>query len=276
MRYFVDGPAANKGGNTKAVAAGDRQRQTELRWPSIAADRDSMGSKSVPEIRLPYGVDELDPSVVAHADDLNLIRCFVRGCSHFVRRPTQNRRGTACPDHGIYCPHSRNRSTYTYDDVRRNIIASPELFAQRIVGHPFKYESDRFGDARSLTLDELLDVYWDSSLQILDPAKARESHAVNYQLWRNTVFAEWMATLDGSTTKALHANLVAKQYEPMDNRFRQLVKADFHGSYVRIHWEDIGQLAIRCSPNCSSLATYLATKSANLSRAFIGLKTQLV
>jgi hypothetical protein len=142
MRYFIDGPAANKGGNIKAVAAGDRQRQTELRWPSIAADRDSMGSKSVPEIRLPYGVDELDPSVVAHADDLNLIRCFVRGCSHFVRRPTQNRRGTACPDHGIYCHHSRNRSTYTYDDVRLSVEPkADESFGSRIIARRARGEA---------------------------------------------------------------------------------------------------------------------------------------
>jgi hypothetical protein len=375
MRYFVDGPAANKGGNIKAVAAGDRQRQTELRRPSIAADRDSMGSKSVPEIRLPYGVDELDSSVVTHADDLNLIRCFVRGCSHFVRRPTQYRRGTACPDHGIYCHHSRDRSTYTYDDVRRNIIASPELFAQRIVGHPFKYESDRFGgensedalswnvfrslqeagkladvvslmtgmvhaeqprlylwgirvdddsfepwdlliaarerferhlpvkrpltepdiglhlpgkylvlieakftspnpvytrgprkDAHSLTLDELLDIYRDSSLQILDYAKARGSHSILYQLWRNTVFAEWMALRDSAQTVAAHVNLVREAGVTDDARAFDALLADTKSSHFgQVTWET---LQTRIPSDLPQLLSYLDNKTCYLAKAF--------
>jgi len=32
-----------------------------------------------------------------------------------------------------------------YAEVRRNIIASADLFAKWIVGHPFNFESDRFG-----------------------------------------------------------------------------------------------------------------------------------
>ncbi len=87
------------------------------------------------QTQLPYGVGDLDPEVVVHPDDRDLVRCYVRGCQHFVRRPTRKQRGELCPEHGIYCHHSRYGSTYSYADVRRNIIASPELFAERIVGH---------------------------------------------------------------------------------------------------------------------------------------------
>ena len=62
---------ANMGENIKTVEAGDRQRQSGLRRPSIAADRDTRGSRSVPEIRLPYGVDEL---AVTYAVSGRLVR----------------------------------------------------------------------------------------------------------------------------------------------------------------------------------------------------------
>ena len=68
-----------------------------------------------------------------------------------ARAPGAGRRfrGEVCPDHGIRCHHSTSGGTYIYKDVRRNIIASPETFARRIVGHPFKYESHRLGAERS-------------------------------------------------------------------------------------------------------------------------------
>ncbi len=44
-------------------------------------------------------------------------------------------------------------------------------------------------DAQSLTLDELLEIYHDPSLQILDYAKAKTAAQVHYQLWRNMTFS---------------------------------------------------------------------------------------
>jgi len=259
--------------------------------------------------------------------------------------------------------------------VRRNIIASPELFAQRIVGHPFKYESDRLGgensedalswnvfrslqeagklsevvslmtgmvhaehprlylwgirvdddsfepwdlliaarerfesrlpvkrpltepdiglhlpgkylvlieakftspnpvytrgprkDARSLTLDELLDIYWDSSLQILDPAKARGSHAIHYQLWRNTVFAEWMASRDSTQTVAAHVSLVREAGVTDDARAFSALLTDTKSSHFRqVTWEII---LAKIEDNLPQLGSYLANKTCHLGKAF--------
>mgnify|MGYP000147372820 CR=1 FL=1 len=41
-----------------------------------------------------------------------------------------------------------------------------------------------------LTLDELLDIYWDGELNLLNHDEANGQNRVHYQLWRNTVFAE--------------------------------------------------------------------------------------
>jgi hypothetical protein len=63
--------------------------------------------------------------------------------------PTRDTKGEFCPEHGIRCHYSSSRPTFVYEDVRRGSIASADLFATRIVGHPFKYESHRLGAARS-------------------------------------------------------------------------------------------------------------------------------
>lgn len=327
------------------------------------------------ESKLPYGVPDLDPGVVAHPDDPDRVRCYIRGCQHFVRRPTRYARGEECPDHGIYCHYSRYGATYSYRDVRRNIIASPDLFAQRIVGHPFKYESHRLGsensedalswnvfrslqeagllagvvklmtgedhpqepdlylwgirvsddsfkpwdlliaarerfesnlpvkrpltepdialhlpgkylvlieakftspnpfyergprkDAQSLTLDELLEIYWDSSLRILDLAEASSADHLHYQLWRNMVFAEWMARVDGATTNAYHVNLLRVQHvEPTAPKFLGLIRPSAIQHFQQVAWEPLARIT---NPH-EILHRYFATKSCHLSAAFI-------
>jgi ribonuclease Z len=77
----------------------------------------------------------------------------VRGCKHILRTPTRDEKGEACPIHGIRCHFSYSGATYSYADVRGNIIASPNLLATRIIGHPFKYESHRLGLAEGVTGD---------------------------------------------------------------------------------------------------------------------------
>lgn len=324
--------------------------------------------------KLPYGVPDLDPSVVVHPYDPDRVRCYVRGCQHFLRRPTRQARGELCPDHGIYCHYSRYGATYSYRDVRRNIIASPDLFAQRIVGHPFKYESHRLGsensedalswnvfrslqesgllaavaklmtgedhpqepdlylwgirvsddsfepwdlliaarerfetnlpikrpltepdialhlpgkylvlieakftspnpvyergprkDAQSLTFDELLEIYWDASLRILDVEMACSADHVHYQLWRNMVFAEWMAGLDGAATRPFHVNLLrARSVEPTPPRFLSLVRPASVEHFQQVAWEPLGRQAT--TPQM--LQKYLAMKTCHLSPAF--------
>ncbi len=63
--------------------------------------------------------------------------------------PTRHEAGEVCPEHGIRCHYSFAGTTYSYADPSNNAIASPDLLATRIIGHPFKYESHRLGSERS-------------------------------------------------------------------------------------------------------------------------------
>ncbi|MEQ9379550.1 MAG: hypothetical protein RJP95_01715, partial [Pirellulales bacterium] len=326
--------------------------------------------------QLPYGIHELVELATSVREAPRTVRCYVRGCQHELRTPTRLSPGEVCPDHGIRCHYSRNSSTYSYRDVRRNIIASKELFAQRIVRHPFKYESHRLGleksedtlswnvfrslqeagclrqlaalitgedlpyephlylwgicttedslepwdlliqarerfennlpverpqtepdialhlpgqylilieakftspntfygrgprrNPQSLTLDELLEIYHDQQLAILNHAKAAEAPRVAYQLWRNTVFAEWMAAADHPHTKAYHVNLVRSGFEQdAADEFAGLIDDNHKDRFRRLTWEQIytatpeGQLP--------KLRQYMRTKTAGLKPAF--------
>jgi hypothetical protein len=251
---------------------------------------------------LPFGTLDLDPQPYVVASPPRRVRCYVRGCKELLRPPARGYRGDVCRLHGIRCHLSTSGATYSYADVRGNIIVAPDLFATRIVGNPHKFESDRLGyeksedaltwnvfrtlqesgllhvvarlitgldiqqephlylwglsisdhtfkpwelliaarerfesnlpverpltepdialylpryylilieakftspnpfyidgprrDGCSLTKSELLEIYQDSALRMLDMEKARRAERVYYQLWRNMVFAEWMA-----------------------------------------------------------------------------------
>lgn len=98
-----------------------------------------------PSILLPYGILDLDPVVMIDPGPPLRIKCFVEACNQFLIPPTRERRGEVCPVHGIRCTRS---GTYIYSDVRQNIIVSQDLLADRIVGHPFKVETWRFGNER--------------------------------------------------------------------------------------------------------------------------------
>ncbi len=248
---------------------------------------------------LPFGTLDLDPKPQVIAGPPRRVRCYVRGCTEMLRPPGGGYKGDVCPVHGIRCHYSTSGPTYSYADVRRNIIVAADLFATRIVGNPHKFESDRidheksedaltwnvfrtlqecsllhlvaqwitgldiqqeprlylwglsvsddtFGpwdlliaarkrfesslpverpptepdialylpayylilieakftssnpfyvagprrDERSLTKNELLDIYHDLALHMLSVEKARRSERVHHQLWRNVVFAE--------------------------------------------------------------------------------------
>lgn len=98
---------------------------------------------------LPYGTHDLDPDVQVVSESPRQVRCYVRGCSHVLRTPTRGTPGDVCPDHGIRCHLSWNGPTYSYDEPERNIIVARDLFRTRLLGHPFKYETHRFGLEKS-------------------------------------------------------------------------------------------------------------------------------
>lgn len=123
-------------------------------------------------------------------------------------------------------------------------------------------------DARSLTLDELLEIYQDPALQILDYERAHRASQVHYQLWRNMTFSEWMAHEDHPKTRAFHVNLVREGYEKASAaQFHSLVKPDFDDRFRRITWESIYRF-FSGTPDLSMMLRYLETKTAGLMRAF--------
>jgi hypothetical protein len=326
---------------------------------------------------LPFGLHNLDPRVICLGTSPRKVRCFVRGCGRVLQTPTRYTKGEVCPDHGIRCHCSSYGATYSYADVRGNIIASPDLLATRIVHHPFKYESHRLGlersedavswnvfrslqeagclgrfaraitgdsstvepflylwgiclnddafdpmellisarnrfesnlpverpltepdivihlpgrylilieakftspnttyergprkDAQSLTLDELLEIYHDANLQILDYSRARVASQVHYQLWRNMTFSEWMAREDHPRTKAFHVNLVRQGFEKASAAaFHSLVNPNFKERFRRLTWENIYRF-FAGNPALETMRRYLETKTAGLVRAF--------
>src|SRR5947209_1732531 len=98
---------------------------------------------------LPFGTLDLDPQPHVVAGPPRRIRCYVRGCTELLRPSARSCDGEVCPVHGIRCHHSTNGATYSYADVRRNIIVAADLFATRIVGNPHKYETNRLGHENS-------------------------------------------------------------------------------------------------------------------------------
>lgn len=75
------------------------------------------------------------------------------------------------------------------------------------------YVSGPRKDKQSLTKQELVDIYDDPALEIIDRDKAARSNAVPYQLFRNMQFAEYMAQLDGPNTLPFLANLTRQGHE---------------------------------------------------------------
>jgi len=98
---------------------------------------------------LPYGIQDLDDVITADRGPPVLVKCFVRECQEMLRPPTRGFHGDSCQVHGIHCHFSGSNVTYTYRDPRRNLIASPELFATKVRRNPHKTESHRFGYANS-------------------------------------------------------------------------------------------------------------------------------
>ena len=323
---------------------------------------------------LPYGIFDLDPQIYTERNPTVRVRCYVEGCTEMLRPPSRYDRGDVCPVHGIRCHLS---GTYTYPNPRRNIIASPAIFASRIIKHPFKFESWRMGNeksedaltwnvfrslqeagclhlisqwvtgvdiqeepqlylwgisiddrfqpwallvaarerfesrlpvkrpstepdiglylpghflilieakftspnpvytigprqnAHSLTKAELLEIYTDLMIPVLDVAKAREAERVHAQLWRNMIFANWMAMFDGLGTKGYLGSLTRAWWENDScNEFAELIQPGYEDRFCHIRWEDIYTLAGLHWRKLSLLQQYILTKSAGLQPAF--------
>jgi len=323
---------------------------------------------------MPYGYQDLCPEVHIEPGPPKRIRCFVHGCDQLLLPPTRGGVGEVCTDHHIRCHSS---GTYSYDDVRRNLIVDADLFATRVVGHPQKYESSRLNqenseDAltwnvfrslqqarclhkaanlitgltiteepqlylwglyltgetfeqwdlliaarqrfesnlpvkrpltepdialylpgqylilieakftspnsfyangprkndQSLTKAELIDIYWDQALTTLDRSQARQAERVHYQLWRNLVFAEWMACQDGRSTPAFLGSLTRRGHEDQScGQFSLLLHEGFRNRFSHISWEGLLESCLDNAGSLATLAAYLRSKTASLHRA---------
>jgi hypothetical protein len=99
---------------------------------------------------LPFGIQDIKADVQIDRRPPLRVRCYHRGCRRWVWRPTRYFPGEPCPEHGIRCHYSETYGcTYSYAEPRRNIIVADDLFGKRLLGHPFKHETDRFGYEKS-------------------------------------------------------------------------------------------------------------------------------
>ena len=133
--------------------------------------------------------------------------------------------------------------------------------------NPVYKRGPRAGD-QSLTLKELVEIYQDPSLRTLALLKATQSSLIHYQLWRNMVFAEWMAGLDGSQVDHRVVNLVCDLAEKQSaQQFRQLINTVNKNTFMRYTWESIYYWSTQYS-KLAILSKYMEQKTASLKPAF--------
>lgn len=129
------------------------------------------------------------------------------------------------------------------------------------------YVRDRKTKLFDLTFDQLLNLYQDPSLRILDYAEAHRRDRIFHQLWRNMTFAEWMAAKDGAGTEAFHANLVREGCEQeVCSEFLSVMRSEHCHHFEQVSWEQIYQIAARCG--LTRLCRYLEGKTTRLKPAF--------
>ena len=130
------------------------------------------------------------------------------------------------------------------------------------------YDEGPRQSSTSLTKQELVSIYQDDSLRIVNVQAAESSSRVYYQLWRNTVFAEWMARLDHPQTQAFHVNLVRDGADVESAfEFRRMVNEPFQGRFQRLTWESLYR-RLDQRTELSRLKRYVESKTEGLQRAF--------
>lgn len=130
------------------------------------------------------------------------------------------------------------------------------------------YKRGPRANSQSLTLNELIEIYQDPGLRTLDLVIANDSPQIHYQLWRNMIFAEWMAGLDGNQVEHLVVNLVCDLSENhVVQQFRQLINPAKEKTFMRFTWEAIHYWT-RQHPKLTTLSKYIEQKTAGLRPAF--------
>lgn len=131
------------------------------------------------------------------------------------------------------------------------------------------YERDQKTKLLDLTLGQLITIYRDPALKILDYEEALKRDRIHYQLWRNLIFAEWMAQKDGPSTQAYHVNLVRQGYEEdVCDPMLTLMRPQYRDRFNQISWEEIHGMANRHRPEADHLCSYLEQKTERFRPAF--------
>lgn len=122
---------------------------------------------------------------------------------------------------------------------------------------------------QSLTADELLTIYNDPALKILDREKLRNVDRIWQQLYRYLNFAEYMASLDGPNTQPFLASLVRAGHEhESTTEFRRLLRPEYADRFSRFTWETVYSLAGLRYRSLERLQTYMLTKAVGTSSGF--------
>lgn len=144
------------------------------------------------------------------------------------------------------------------------ILIEAKFCSENLVTYPGQRRS-----SQSLTKEELLNIYSDLSLRIMDRQKAAEADRLHGQLFRNMVFSEYMAQLDNPKTQAYLCSLTRAGYEEdACEEFARLIRPEFRGRFCHLTWEEIYTLSTLSWRRLSVLREYMLLKTANLVQAF--------
>jgi hypothetical protein len=161
------------------------------------------------------------------------------------------------------------RRPYTEPDIALHLPGHYLILIEAKFGSPnTTYVPGDRQEAQDLTFAELLSIYHDPELRILDHDLALRQSQIHYQLWRNLVFAEWMAACESPDTRAYHVNLVREGYESEAAKtFAQLVRPEYSSRFRQWTWESLHRGFCHC-PEMSRCARYLENKTYGLRPAF--------
>jgi len=130
------------------------------------------------------------------------------------------------------------------------------------------YKQGPRASSSSLTLDELKKTYQFPGMTSLLMSNAEREPRLPYQLWRNMVFAEWMANADSSVTEPFLLNLVRRSHDHRSHDvLSSVIDPRFQHRLLRLDWEH-AICAILDQGADQRLVNYLATKTAGLRLAF--------
>jgi len=141
--------------------------------------------------------------------------------------------------------------------------------AKVLAPNPIVYRDQPRKSSQSLTMEELLELYRDPSLSILDLDRIHSCERTWPQLYRYFVFGEFMAHLDGPHTEAFLANLVRAGCEhDSTSEFSQYLRPEYADRFIRVTWETIYALSGLHWRKLTRLQEYMLSKPVGVCGGF--------